>query len=405
MHTLSFSAAKFSGYAACPIKRLHLQPYRHRDLEISRQLEKIGEQAGFVVCTQTGAKVHTRASNAHKTIRPYNERAWGQDNKFFQKTDNGPVLRILSQLYGEEARTVQKLGQALGIPTSPLSSPLEGGNFFLGRKADGQRYAIMGKESLRKTAWLLYLQDFGVSRYQYEAKPDIEKAFQKKQTHYLKRAEKLIAQELQVPGKQVLYVDQPDFHIDLAIRPLHDNVVLLHDPALSFQMLSEAYRQSPDPQTKKQLRHLRDSLKRYLNYQKRNNYKSVNTLQQQLQQGGFQVVRMPGIFKIRLGLDDHAPLNQSYRSTAFLNAVVHQKPNGDLVYITNQSYLPILNTLFAKYLQQAVPAIKTVAWVTGHQFKIPFMSFYSNDISHRLDQGGGIHCLSSEEPDFEAWDF
>jgi hypothetical protein len=90
----------------------------------------------------------------------------------------------------------------------------------------------------------------------------------------------------------------------------------------------------------------------------------------------------------------------------FMNAIVNQHPDGKISYITNvseceTSFVSKLQVEFEKELRQKVPNIDKVHFVKGKDDSVGFMH---NHLTYALDvKGGGIHCMTMEEPDFEAW--
>lgn len=400
---------RFSGYAAAPLKDLYVMPYTRRDLEIARQLKAVGDREGFSVSVQTHTGLY--APDQVPARDSLTSSVWSQDHKFFQVTPRGEVLRALSGAYPDESATVRRLGKWLKLPVRSVRSALEGGNFFIGKRPGGQLYALVGRDALDDTARNLCHEEFGStpepdgweSRVETELRQQVEEYYAQHRARYQARARRQIARELRIPVSQVHYVSQPDFHIDLGIRPLHGNRVLLNDPALSQELLNEASRQSPDPETRKQIRFLKDSLARYQRFQSRNNYADTDTLEQELTAAGFEVIRIPGVVRMRTSERYPAPPREEGRCVSYANALVHQRPDGKLVYITNASYLPVLDRLFEKTLQARAPWIARVDWISGEKKRFRQTPFHTNDIASHLDLGGGIHCLTNERPDFRRW--
>lgn len=400
----------FKGYAAAPLKNLQIQPYSRRDLEIAGQLQAIGKREGFEVLIQTRDALYRSLAKVPRK-GPFADSCWSQDHKFFQKTAAGEVVRVLKTVYPDQAANVRKLARLMHLPSKSMVAALEGGNFFLGKREDGSPYAIIGRETLNKTARILCYRDHGVpvSSEQSEEtaqekalRKDVDAWFKENKAPYKDRAVRQIARELGLKPEQITYINQPDFHIDLWVRPLHGNIVLLNDPALSFQALSEATRRSDNREEKAQLQFLRKSLKQYLSRMEKHGYSGMETIAAQLEEAGFQVIRVPGIFRMR---DAFRKLTErdTGRCVVYTNAVVHQRDNGDLVYITNKGYLPSLNQVFEETLRKQAPWIKQVDWISGTSTAFRQTNLLTNRIATHLDLGGGIHCLVNERPDFERW--
>ena len=87
----------------------------------------------------------------------------------------------------------------------------------------------------------------------------------------------------------------------------------------------------------------------------------------------------------------------------FINAVVNKHSNGSISYITNSSktYDGIATKLqeeFEKDLRAKAPDINKVYFISGPLQK------NANFMMDQLSMfGGGIHCLTTEEVNFEVW--
>ncbi len=399
---------RFGGYAAVPFRSVYLQPGYPEDLAIARQLKAVGDREGFDVWVQATKALHDPEKVPRQAELIWDP--WSQDHKFFQWTRRGEVLRMLAPAYPGNTPVVRALGKLLKLPVARVHSHLEGGNFFIGKQADGL-YAIVGSDAVDKTARALCHREFHTDweRDDWESPEEatlldqVDTYYDTHPERYRGEALRLIAKDLRLKPERITVVSQPDFHIDLGLRPLHDNIVLLNDPALSQALLDEARRTSDDPTVHRQLRFLKDSLERYRKYQQRRGYADTDTLERQLKTAGFRVIRIPGVVRMRTSERYPAPDREAGRCVSYANALVHQRKNGELVYITNASYLPLLDRLFERELKARAPWIKQVDWISGQTKPFRDTPFHTNAIATHLDLGGGIHCLSNERPDFKAW--
>ena len=341
----------FKGYFACPIKELHIQP-THDDENAIILLKELQKKCGkyFKIIVQLGDKVTENIRglklNPCGCIQDANRIMWGQDNKLFLPDKTTLAIFRKSKSY----KTAETLSRTLNMPKINIDMPIEGGNCFLGKKNTGEYFALIGNENL-------YGNDIP-----------------------------FIAKHLGIKSENVHLISQPDFHIDLGIRPLNYPYVLLGDRKLTANLILDKY-DKLGAITKMLV--ARD--KNYMPL----SYASIETIAKELEQQGFIPIRVPGL----LGKNE----------VNYMNAIVHQKTNGDLIYITNdckphtyQQFGIDINRLFEDYLMQTVPKIKKVKFINGGPKKNSNdYGTYMNFCLARTD--GGIHCMTNEKPDFEKW--
>lgn len=388
----------FNGYAACPLKSLYLQATEdYKSLETAKEVQQIGLKENFDVFIQVGDKVlpPDKFQFRPKQTLPSDTLCWSQDNKIIAEGTNGEKDTVLInsiEPHIVETAATETFATSMGFPHKKLKSALEGGNCYIGKNNKGESYAIIGKDNLIDTAKKIALDEIHTKVSCYNDLNIKETPYINNEKKYQQKAMLQIAQELNIDPKNICYLSQPDFHIDMEMRPLNYPVVLVNDYNLSIELLKKATDEATDPTVKEQL----DELIYYTNSKKKDlasKYTDTDTIVKELESQGFKPVRVPGIF---------------YGGTNFVNAIVNQKTNGDLIYITNKSCWhkfkgnlegPNLNDLFEKVLKEKVPQIKQVYFVSGPEGK------RSNYISDNLndDQGGGIHCMVSEHPDFDLW--
>ena len=89
-----------------------------------------------------------------------------------------------------------------------------------------------------------------------------------------------------------------------------------------------------------------------------------------------------------------------------MNAIIHKRNDGKLVYITNSAENlgkgrteEQLQKMFEKDLRKKVPNIAKVDFILGKKARF----FGENNIFNYLISDGGVHCMCAEEPDFDKW--
>lgn len=329
----------FRGQIAAPIKELHI-PADYSP-KFKPFLEELYKKCGkyFKIVVQTSEGLVSDFNKLNFTSTGYVENSlgfkWGQDNKIFLGKDK---LGILNK--SMSTAHVPEFAKELGLEAKPIDLYIEGGNCFLGKKQNGENFALVGKNALKSTT------------------------------------KEELADILEVNKKNLHVISQPDFHIDLGIRPLVYPYVLVGDSKLTIDL---AMKNKFD---KSQVDFLKNANKERVLKEFQGKYVSPDKLVQELRNSGFTVIKVPGLIN-----DDR--MN-------FMNAVVHQEKNGDLIYITNKTHVGEhlgfnFENIFEKYLKYKIPAIKEVHFIDGD-------GFIEGGLSCK---GGGIHCLSTERIDYE----
>lgn len=352
----------FKGYFACPIKELHFQAVTSLDRryhvikELSskcKQYFKIFVQGKDAVVdvseiSRIRAQKYESDNDYINSIHDY-----GQDNKLFTERR----ILLLKGCDGRGYEEATKLAKNLHIKTDTIVPHIQGGNCFLGKKTDGENFALIGAEAL------CVKND---SRYYRSV---------------IRRASvKEIAESLKIKPENVYVIRQPDYHLDMAIRPLKYPYVLVDDMDLTIQLMKNDKQRAYVNNTY----YTQDQKVRI----KEQYYSTPSETCENLKEHGFVPIRVPG----SLGF---------YRSNLnYLNAIVHQNPDGSLVYITNHSKAGHsfwkgvnMEKLFSDYLKSQCPDVKDVIFIDG-----------KGEMGKCLNrESAGIHCLVSERPDFEQW--
>jgi hypothetical protein len=282
---------------------------------------------------------------------------------------------------------------------------VEGGNLFLGQKADGIPYMMVGEESVRITARLLASQSVQPVFRQLAHYAQVLKrffdgslaAFQRQERLKLESlARRTIAEDFRIAPENLVVLPQPEFHIDMAIRPLHYPYVLVNDFELSRRMLDRFDRWQAGTPHKDwvDVYDLAETLERYTDDVQRRGYATTDSVVQSLRAAGFVPLRVPGI----LGAPVKGRKRSEVRPINYTNAIVHQRQNGDLVYITNGSAIEGLNRMFKETLMAKVPAIKRVEFITGSVKQGSTANKTFTYMEKCLRSHGGIHCMVAEQP-------
>jgi hypothetical protein len=461
----------FQGHFATPLKNIHFQPGMETGLlSIVQEVKGIGDQEGI------GVGVHFRDSFYHSAvldkfsdkiplrtrhqyplplIKEGNRFFWTQDVNLF--TDdavlgaNGQGLSMFDDWFSCQGQAYKcrglgqpkQLAKHLGKPYRVTQSYLEGGNLFLGRKPNGEKILLIGEDSVWINANCLLKQShsrvwnvlhFGWQMFLADILRKPQKQLVRESSKpYYDAALAQISRDLNVKPENIVVLPQPDFHLDLAIRPLQYPYVLVHDPQQS-EAMAEAYAMSAVGQKEilqgnrmvNNLLNAEDYAPRYpesyspklyasspptalvgstfeaVVQAEKGKYATCDEMCQKLAAAGFKPIRMGGVFPFPEIEDKTIEEPNPWLPANFLNAIVHERKTGninqpELVYITNDSGLPYLNQLFEAELKEKAPWVKRVEFVgkAPKENTVSWMSTY-------LKLHGGIHCLSVEEPEFSS---
>lgn len=391
-------AISFKGYGACPLKSLYLQSNNDPDcLTVAKEVKKIGLKENFDVFIQIGKELINpdNYNGRSENLITVDTTIWSQDKRLVLEREGSKDSEIAigttssGSINGDlEAST--ELANSLNLPIKEMRSVLEGGNCYILKNNKNEKIALIGKTDRLRTAKKIALEEIGEDASRYDKLENIynnkELDFKNNQKQYEDKATLQIAKDLNIKPENVHFISQPAFHIDMAVRPLNYPYVLINDFNYSQELLEKAKNKTNNQDIKKQIEEIISNTE----YSKKiidPKYANMDIIENELTEQGFKVIRVPGIL--------------NYAETNFMNAIVQQKFNGDLVYITNKSPCVSsinLNNMFEKVLKQKAPQVKKVYFVAGQEYR------NNNYISYTLDKkSGGIHCMVCEHPDFLKW--
>jgi len=368
----------FKGYGACPLKALHLQMPSYFDqkntvLDAAVELEEIAKQENFDVFIHANGDLYSGNQAGDLTTYKFpeyqNVRPFIQDMRLFLPNEKLGIFKNTRrpQIAESERKESEKFVKAVNRNPLELSMLTEGGNLFIGKKDNGEKYLLIGDTPIRRSSEVL--------------SEEWDKADLQAKKQLGKGAIEKIAKETGIKPDNIYMISQSpdfspalaerlppdfqmDFHIDMVVRPLKYPYVLVNDPSRIDIENSGMNRFL----WQKQVENIR-----------RGRLTSPEKIMDELKAQGFVPIPVPGI------------INE--KNANYTNAIVHERPNGELVYITNSAsghqkdIGSNLDNLFKSYIEKNVSGIKEIKFVKNHL----------------LDKLGGIHCMTLEEPDFEKW--
>lgn len=336
-------APKFKGYDAAPIKRLYLQDEYAKGRYLD-DMVAIGNKENF--------EVETMPDNTK----------WMQDNKTFVYKNGRPSLVATSEsdeITGKahiNANFINLIKLKHNIDTEKNSSYVAGGNMFIGKKENGEKWMLIGEEE-----------------------PNPNYGF------FNKRHKASLSRLYNVKEENIHFIPQQNYHLDTFIRPVGYPYVLVNDPELVVKNLSRLKDDSAE------FKLFCRSVEKYANtsLHPRSN---CNSTVKALTKAGFKPIRIAGDYCWGVN---------------FMNAIVNKHPDGSLSYITGSSKCASelhskLQEIFESDLREKLPNLDKIYFVEGKKL-------YNDDdwVNSMMDihqhYEAGVHCLALEEPDFEKY--
>lgn len=335
----------------------------------------------------------------------------------------------VSDVNRNEYRNAEALAQVLQRPERSVRFYNEGGNMLVGSLPNGQPYAVIGRDGLIVSAFQLEtayaarpasvpefapakeaaavaalglnqpydklafaqqsLIDQTVERLQASGEFFRSPAAgRSRAVQFLARLElskDVFAADLHIPREQLVFVAQPEFHIDMHLRPLAPGQIMINDFDANDRLLAAALaKATPDSWEAHELQSMRQRNRRTQEVME----PVMRQIEAQLTAGGLEVLRAPGVMQ---GLMHHPdaslPPQEQVRHVNFMNAIPATRPGShQQIYLTNYTSLAPLRAAYADYLRSE-RGIDTIHWIGvggGETTKSP------SELS--LDLEGGLDC-------------
>jgi hypothetical protein len=323
-------------------------------------LQRIGRQEGFTIkiveaapsvwirddfLTLSNGILLAPSQNSHVDEALNDLKAYRDPPGHVYATDQGRVGRH------HEVAAFESHARENGLAIRHSRVYLEGGNVLVVPKADGTKGVLIGMSSLLVSTFLLSREGVFAPSTSFP--------------HKLQATKLVIAKELGVDPSQVIYIDQPEFHLDLFLTPGENGQVFIEDPAYSNATINALFR-SPEL-SESQRNALKEKL--YANT-------ALSTLQaelrptiDELRNAGYQVIGVPG---------EYNP--NPVEDTDFMNGIVATGKNGERYDIVGESPTAPLNGVFRKVMARYGITV-----------------FFVPDTQGLIYEQGSIHCVTNEQ--------
>ena len=361
----------FQGYDARPLKGIFTRDggFGKSFYGLAAQTAEILNREGVDVFIQTPKKI---LKNDFSDIKPNfsNFWPWVQDRLAFF-----PNKTVESKYLTLEDTNLNDIKEMFRLPIKEIGNHIEGGNYFFIKDGDND-VVLLGNEELCLKKSKSIKEFFG--KY------------------------------------KVITLSQPDFHLDLSIRPLNNKRILVNDPKMLMKELNNGikrakgvYAKEKDPQLKtviRKLSYLKDEiLESNQEYDTLNKYK---ILQQELKYNKFNVIKVPGlIIKPGNGVVAGQPLflaDIKYKMN-FMNAIVHERADKSLVYVAGKSVLDEQLGLTPEIAEKIDFSFERIFKKSLNEIIAEDDIHFVGDktISNILKNNyGSVHCLFAEIPKY-----
>ncbi len=350
----------FRGYDATKIKNLYMQGVQEPDLFCELKKAAKAENITLWAFDNKNFSQELEENHTHSGER------WAQDDKCFiknetkfyvsdifkkEKSEKSPS-KLIACREQYDRHFPKSLKETFGTDYKYSSTFLVGGNMFIGKKENGERWMLVGNEGVAERVWDVNLDT--------------------------------ISRIYKIPKKNIIIMPQPEFHLDMALRPVGYPYILVNDPKLVEENIKKYGSKLPE-----------DMLENYQDSRKNNKYISCDETIKILEAEGFKPIRIAGDYGFKKN------------GMNYINAIVNKNPDGSISYITNSGRntdYEILDKIFEEDLKRALEGkveIKNLHFISGE--KVKNSRYDENSIMKNIRElSGGIHCMALEEPDFDV---
>ena len=347
-------------------------------------------------------------------------------------SDNDPNRRVTTTEQGavnqsNAAREGKSLGEKRG-DVQTTRTYIEGGNMLAGAMPNGEAYAVVGRDSLLISTFNFdneYKKDpnkvpeFDPSNISKKV-DEMEKGGKFSQslidqtTRKLENAgyieqlsspedkikaakdflaklditQDIMAQDIGIPREKITFVPQPDFHIDMHMRPMGPGQVMINDYDANIELIDKALvKAKPGSWEEKELKTMKENaveMKKLMG-------PVMDEIKKQLEESGLKVVKSPGVIESKME-------NGRTRQVNFMNAIPGTSTGTDeKYYMTNYCSVAPLREAYEEYMQQNFDVDK-IYWMGSSEGGKNTKSVSEQS----LDDQGGLDCRENHELAFKT---
>lgn len=394
--SLNSHSLNFKGYDAQKIKSLYMQNAKAPEQRsIYKELYAVGKKEGFDVFVQNNDKIISSPEQLHD-CDICRSNFWSQDNKMLVKTNGEEKIIYPKLFYGDENTEPVELAKNINLPSKESELVIEGGNIFLGKNQKGENYLLVGENTLNASAIYQFLKNSNVKNLNdnklrtfmeygkiYTSVPIFSKQisllqYNENSQYWKECAKDIFCEEFDVKHENLYFVSQPNFHLDLGLRPLEYPFVLVNDDKLVNKNLKELEEKfNCDDNLLKKFKQIQKYVAK--------RYKNSEEIKKELSAQGFVPIPVSGAI--------------GTYNVNFTNALVNKRQDG-MSYITNSvecadKRYEFLQNKFEEDVAKQYPQIDRFYYISGKINK----KDENNIMKYLRELHGGIHCLCMEEPE------
>ena len=272
---------------------------------------------------------------------------WAQDFKTIIEEYSKPTLIVNDRV---DENFLDEMKYKYRIYGRYRDRIVTGGNSFIGKLPNGEKWMMLGEDELNTKTFEYISREYGIKK------------------------------------ENIYPIPQQNYHIDMFLRPIGYPYVLVDNPELTREKFAKMnWLEAPYEYLT-----LKQKFEKF-EQERSEHYYSAQDVSRALKKAGFIPIEIAGVFGSGIN---------------FMNAIINKHPDNKISYITNSSrcesdFISAFEKEFEKDLRQKIPNLDKVYFVQGEGECDPRTSNYLMDnLAYR---GGGIHCMSLEEPDFKAW--
>lgn len=321
-------------------------------------------------------------------------------------TDDG-VTSFQGAVFNQNADDLAlDLADKLGVQARRTRTSNEYGNLLVGSLPNGEPYALVGRDGLLLSARNLSFSesDLAAAKAALSASPAeitqvatrLQASGQVPAGHTPESAARdllarldltkpVFAQDLGIPAANLVFVDQPDFHIDMYLRPLGPGQVMINDIPANLALLEQAQARTSDPAEARVLENMAASERQKLATLQ----PVMDRIARQLEAAGLQVLRAPGVME-----EGTVPLKDSDPEPTrvnFMNAVPGTSPGSARRFVMANHASPApLREAYETYLR--AQGVDEIHWIGDSLFKYLEAAPAFTSATATLGTMGGLDC-------------
>jgi hypothetical protein len=308
----------------------------------------------------------------------------------------------------EEGLAAREMAEDLGERKRRIRTYIEGGNLLPGVTSDGKAYAMVGRDTIVISAFHLDAEgafdreavdaQMRAMSDRGELTPDaielaaekllrtkpfafgINDALRREAAELLAKIEltkEVLADDVGLAADRLVTITQPEFHIDMHVRPLAPGEVLVNHPEACIRLIDRALE---DPALKNWEADELAGMRQYAELELERMGPVYDRIIREIEDAGLIAIPAPGVFE-----------NET-RLANFLNGIPGTARDGSPYYLTNASSIKPLERAFEAFVKDlGVERVEFLGGAGGGR-----EGYSASELS--LFDAGGLDCREVDTP-------